>query len=123
MMLTYETNSDKTLPALAKHIKSQLLPSEDEDDDEVNAAAASQVLPATTIEKTIQETMERNNYGLESELTNKLPSSVCVWRWETKEQYRDCLPKNAQEKVGTRLAERLKARCNNTDYPGRPSNS
>ncbi|KAI3610383.1 chromatin assembly factor subunit [Moniliophthora roreri] len=106
--LAYE--SDKTLPALARHINSQLLPSEDDDDDAVNAAAASQLLSTTVIEQTIQATMDRKNYGLESDLTNKLPTSVCVWRWEAKEPYKDCLPKNAQEKVASRLAERVKAK-------------
>ncbi|THU99389.1 hypothetical protein K435DRAFT_827736 [Dendrothele bispora CBS 962.96] len=103
--------SDKTLPALSKHIHSQLLPNDDDEDGRTVSAAASTALPASVIESAVQRVLDRNNYGLQTELGAKAPpASVCVWRWEVKEAYRDWLPKNAQEKATNRLVERIKAR-------------
>ncbi|KAJ3989993.1 chromatin assembly factor 1 subunit A-domain-containing protein [Lentinula detonsa] len=101
--------SDKTLSALAKHIHSQLLPSED-DEDENDASSRALLLPTSIIEDAIQTVAQRNNYGIETDLGVKAPASTCVWRWEVKESSRHWLPKNAQEKAANRLAERLKAK-------------
>ncbi|KAL0579981.1 hypothetical protein V5O48_002065 [Marasmius crinis-equi] len=107
--LAYE--SDKTLNTLAKHIHSQLLPSDDEDED-MDPAALSKIFPVATIEKAIQVVMNRNNYGLELDSTVKIPNQLCIWRWEAKENYQHCLPKAALEKVAARLAERAQAKVN-----------
>ncbi|KAJ4001415.1 chromatin assembly factor 1 subunit A-domain-containing protein [Lentinula boryana] len=101
--------SDKTLSALTKHIHSQLLPSED-DEDENDASSRALLLSTSIIEDAIQTVAQRNNYGIETDLGIKAPASTCVWRWEVKESYRHWLPKNAQEKAANRLAERVKAK-------------
>lgn len=51
--------------------------------------------------------MIRTNYGLDAPLGYKLPSTVCVWRWEVRDAYRDWLPRSAKEKAETRIAERV----------------
>lgn len=38
------------------------------------------------------------------------PASLCVWRWEVKKEYWDWLPKAAQAKAESRLAERVQVR-------------
>ncbi|KAJ3839465.1 chromatin assembly factor 1 subunit A-domain-containing protein [Lentinula raphanica] len=101
--------SDKTLPALAKHIHSQLLPS-DEDDDENDASSVALLLPSSIIEDAIQAVAQRNNYGIETDPGVKAAASTCVWRWEVKESCLHWLPKTAQEKVANRRAERVKAK-------------
>ncbi|KAF5365726.1 hypothetical protein D9758_003132 [Tetrapyrgos nigripes] len=101
--------SDKTLTALSKYLHSQLLPSEDDEDEQTTSAAASAALPLSTIETAVQAVLDRNNYGLDvPQGTKAPPASVCVWRWEVKLCHRDWLPKNSQEKVANRLAERIK---------------
>ncbi|PBK96692.1 hypothetical protein ARMGADRAFT_988685 [Armillaria gallica] len=97
--------SDKSLQVLAKHIKQELLPVQDDDDRDVSA-----LLPVTAVEAVIKSTMNRNNYGLDALPGVKLPSSSCVWRWETKEQYKDWLPKAVREKTEARIAERVEAK-------------
>ncbi|KAK0503100.1 chromatin assembly factor 1 subunit A-domain-containing protein [Armillaria luteobubalina] len=97
--------SDKSLQVLAKHVKQELLPVQDDDDRDVSA-----LLPVTAVEAVIQSTMNRNNYGLDAFPGVKLPSSSCVWRWETKEQYKDWLPKAVREKTEARVAERVEAK-------------
>lgn len=101
--------SDKTLSALAKHLHSQLLPPDD-DGDEDDAHSRALLLPSSVIEVAIQTVAQRNNYGIETDLGVKAPASTCVWRWEVKESYRHWLPRNAQEKASNRLAERVKVR-------------
>ncbi len=41
---------------------------------------------------------------------SKLPASLCVWRWEVKNEYWDWLPKAGQAKAESRLAERVQVR-------------
>ncbi|KIK59679.1 hypothetical protein GYMLUDRAFT_44116 [Collybiopsis luxurians FD-317 M1] len=102
--------SDKTLTALAKRIHTQLLPTDDDADTEGDASSSALLLPTSIIETVIQEVAVRNNYGIETDLGVKAPAATCVWRWEVKEQYRHWLPKNVQEKVASRLADRVKAK-------------
>ncbi|KAG6885997.1 hypothetical protein C0993_006113 [Termitomyces sp. T159_Od127] len=101
--------SDKTLPALTKHIRQGLLPTQD-DDEEGDTAAAQVALPLNVVETAIKAVMQRNNYGLDSIGGGKVPAAVCVWRWEVKDQHRDWLPKNAREKAESRLTERVQAK-------------
>ncbi|KAG6831301.1 hypothetical protein H0H92_011508 [Tricholoma furcatifolium] len=102
--------SDKTLAALSKHIRQELLPTQDEDDAEDNVAVAEAALPLSAVEAAIKAVMQRNNYGLDGIAGGRAPAAVCVWRWEVKDQHRDWLPKNAREKAETRLAERIQAK-------------
>ncbi|KAG2365759.1 hypothetical protein BDR07DRAFT_1607316 [Suillus spraguei] len=101
--------SEKGITPLAKHIRSELLPSFDED-DESSRERISVALPLLVVEHAIQSLMVRTNYGLDGQLGYKLPSIVCVWRWEVRDDYRDWLPKSAKEKAETRIAERVQAK-------------
>jgi len=66
-------------------------------------------LPLSVVEAAVKSILSRNNYGLDAPLGGgKLPSSLCVWRWEVKEEHRDWLPKAAREKADGRLAERIR---------------
>lgn len=103
-------SSDKSLATLAKHIRAELLPAQDEDEDNTNSGSTdvSTSLPLSIIESAIKSVLNRNNYGIDSPSGGgKLPSGLCVWRWEAKEEYRDWLPKAAREKADGRLAERI----------------
>ncbi|KAE9406423.1 hypothetical protein BT96DRAFT_915389 [Gymnopus androsaceus JB14] len=100
--------SDKTLTALAKHIHSILLPTDD--DDEGDAPSGALLLPSSIIESAIQAVAQRNNYGIQTDLGVKAPALTCVWRWEVKESCRHWLPKSAQDKAANRLADRIKAK-------------
>ncbi|KAG6844724.1 hypothetical protein H0H87_004344 [Tephrocybe sp. NHM501043] len=103
--------SDKTLAALSKHIRQQLLPSQDDDEEgESNNVVAQTALPLPTVETAIKSIMQRNNYGLDNLSGGRTPAAVCVWRWEAMDQYRDWLPKNAREKAESRMAERAQAK-------------
>ncbi|KAK1232998.1 hypothetical protein PQX77_003912 [Marasmius sp. AFHP31] len=106
--MAYE--SDKTLHSLAKHIHSQLVPTDEDEDEDMDASTVNNVFPFSVIEKSIQAVMDRNNYGLELDSTTKIPNALCIWRWEAKENYQDCIPKAAQEKAAARLAERAQAK-------------
>ncbi|KAK0459570.1 chromatin assembly factor 1 subunit A-domain-containing protein [Desarmillaria tabescens] len=97
--------SDKSLQVIARHIKQELLPVQDDEDRDVSAC-----LPVAAVEAVIKSTMNRNNYGLDALPGVKLPSSSCVWRWEMKEQYKDWLPKAVREKTEARIAERVEAK-------------
>lgn len=101
--------SDKTITVLAKHIRNELLPAQDEDEDNINSGRAdvSASLPLSTVEAAIKSILCRINYGLEAPHGGKLPASLCVWRWEVKEEHRGWLPKAAREKADGRLAERV----------------
>ncbi|KAG2755908.1 hypothetical protein P692DRAFT_20766720 [Suillus brevipes Sb2] len=101
--------SEKGVTPLAKHIRSELLPSFDEDDDS-SRESISIALPLLVVEHAIQSLMVRTNYGLDGPLGYKLPPILCVWRWEVRDDYRDWLPKSAKEKAETRIAERLQAK-------------
>ncbi|KAJ7632455.1 chromatin assembly factor 1 subunit A-domain-containing protein [Roridomyces roridus] len=97
--------SDKTLSALSKHILQELLPAQDEDNDEQTP------LPLTlpVVENAIKSVVNRNNYGLDGLPGVKPPAAVCVWRWEAN-AHLDWLPKSARDKAETRMAERSKAK-------------
>jgi chromatin assembly factor 1 subunit A len=102
--------SDKTLSALSKYVRQQILPAQDEDESGA-AALASAALPLPTVESAILSILTRRNYGLEAPVEDvKIPSSLCVWRWEIKEEYLDWLPKAAKGKAEARIAERLQVR-------------
>ncbi|KAG5354202.1 hypothetical protein C0989_003715 [Termitomyces sp. Mn162] len=101
--------SDKTLPALTKHIRQEMLPTQD-DDEGGGVMVAQAALPLNAVETAIKAVMQRNNYGLDGIGGGKAPAAVCVWRWEVKDQHRDWLPKNAREKAEIRLAERVQAK-------------
>ncbi|KAG6897299.1 hypothetical protein C0992_002741 [Termitomyces sp. T32_za158] len=103
------SSSDKTLPALTKHIRQGLLPTQD-DDEEGGIAVAQAALPLNAVETAIKTVMQRNNYGLDNIGGGKAPAAVCVWRWEAKDQHRDWLPKNVREKAESRLTERVQAK-------------
>ncbi|KAG2077980.1 hypothetical protein BDR04DRAFT_1064958 [Suillus decipiens] len=102
--------SEKGITPLAKHIRSELLPSFDED-DESSRESISVALPLLVVEYAIQSLMVRTNYGLDGPLGYKLPSIVCVWRWEVRDDYRDWLPKSTKEKAEIRIAERIQAKA------------
>ncbi|KAG2157432.1 hypothetical protein DEU56DRAFT_764608 [Suillus clintonianus] len=101
--------SDKGVTPLAKHIRSELLPSFDEDDDS-RRESISVALPLLVVEHAIQSLMVRTNYGLDGPVGYKLPSVVCAWRWEVRDDHRHWLPKSAKEKAETRIAERVQAK-------------
>ncbi|OCH95613.1 hypothetical protein OBBRIDRAFT_883869 [Obba rivulosa] len=110
LIAKYTHESDKTLLALTKHIQHELLPIEDEEDEEASALA-SKALPLNVVENAIKSVANRNNYGLDSlEGGEKVPAALLIWKWEVKDEYRDWLPKAAREKVETRLAERRQAK-------------
>ncbi|KAI0340582.1 hypothetical protein BDW22DRAFT_1359974 [Trametopsis cervina] len=99
--------SDKTLQALSKHIQHELLPAQDEDDED-SSSTVSAALPLDVIEKAIKSVASRSNYGLDaSEAPNgRVPAAWQIWRWEVKDELIDWLPKALLEKVRSRLAER-----------------
>ncbi|KAJ3506634.1 hypothetical protein NMY22_g17184 [Coprinellus aureogranulatus] len=101
--------SDKALTTLAKHIRQELLPVQDEEDAD-RTAKANAMVPLPVVEAAITATMDRNNYGIDAPLGVKLPASLSVWRWEAKEQFWECLPKNGREKAESRLEERKAAK-------------
>lgn len=98
--------SDKTLAALTKHMQQELIPPQEGDEDSMLASAKS-VLPLGVVEQAIKSVLHRNNYGLEASTGLRTPAAVCVWRWEIDENYKSSLPKSVQEKVETRLQERI----------------
>ncbi|KAG6888480.1 hypothetical protein C0995_007906 [Termitomyces sp. Mi166 len=102
--------SDKTLSALTRHVRQEMLPTHDDDEKEGGAAIAQVALPLHAVETAIKAVMQRNNYGLDGIGGGKAPAAVCIWRWEVKDQHRDWLPKNAREKAESRLAERIQAK-------------
>ncbi len=99
-------SSDKTLSALTKHIRQELLPTTDGDTVE-NSSHISEALPLNVVEAAIKFIMNRNNYGLNPLNGGKVPAAVCIWRWEVKEEFWDWLPKSGREKAEQRLAERV----------------
>ncbi|KAF8631437.1 hypothetical protein AX17_005114 [Amanita inopinata Kibby_2008] len=101
--------SDKTLSALVKHIRQELLPMQD-DNAETKLSPESDVLPHSCVEVAIKSIMNRNNYGLDAPNGGKVPAAVCLWRWEVKPSYWEWLPKGGREKAEQRLAEREQAK-------------
>ncbi|KAJ7046609.1 chromatin assembly factor 1 subunit A-domain-containing protein [Mycena alexandri] len=98
--------SDKTLSALSKHILQELLPVQDEDDEQNMPPP----LTLPVVESGVKSVANRNNYGLDGMSGVKAPAAVCVWRWEAKPAHLDWLPKNAREKAENRIAERVQAK-------------
>ncbi|EMD38595.1 hypothetical protein CERSUDRAFT_94126 [Gelatoporia subvermispora B] len=110
LIAKYVHDSDKTLPALTKHIHHELLPLEDEEDEEASTLA-SKALPQHVVENAIKSVANRNNYGLDYiPGGDKVPAALLVWKWEVKDEHRGWLPKAAREKVEIRLAERRQAK-------------
>ena len=103
-MLTLD--SDKTASVLAKHIRQELIPADDMEDDTIKSAA-SDALPVSIVEAAVKNVMTRVNYGLESSPGVKTSSSISIWRWEVKEQHKSWLPRNIRDKAEARLAERV----------------
>ena len=100
--------SDKTLAALSKYIRLELLPTQDDQEGWKNETSPALIaLPISAIETALKAVMQRNNYGLDRNDGGKVPAALCVWRWEVKEQFRDWLPKNGREKADSRQAERI----------------
>ncbi|EKM55675.1 uncharacterized protein PHACADRAFT_209196 [Phanerochaete carnosa HHB-10118-sp] len=103
--------SEKTLTALSKHIQQELLPAQDEDDEEACREIQS-ALPLDVIENSVKATAVRTNYGLDAaRIPNaptgaKIPVAWQIWRWEVKEEFREWLPKQSREKALLRLFER-----------------
>jgi hypothetical protein len=97
--------------SLAKHIQGQLLPIQDDDDDDAEGASKYiAAFPLATIEDAIKCTLSRNNYGLEPPPGGKSNSSVSVWRWEVKPEHKDWLPEKVREKAAGRHMERVRVR-------------
>jgi chromatin assembly factor 1 subunit A len=104
-------SSEKSLTVLAKHVHHELLPAQDECDED-DTVSPSLVLPVHLVEAAIKLTLTRvnyglDNYGLDIPLGLKVPASLCIWRWEVKDEYRHWLPKAAKDKIEARLADRL----------------
>jgi hypothetical protein len=101
-------NSDKTLQGLAKHMHSQLLPSDiDEEDEDSEGSHVGDQLPLCCLEFAINHVAVRVNYGAEN-IPNqtKVPAHLCVWRWEVDERNFHWLPKAVRDKLKNRLHER-----------------
>ena len=94
---------------MAKHIRQELLPVQDEEDAEKTAKANS-ILAQSVVEAAINSILDRHNYGLEAPLGVKVPATVSVWRWEVKNPFKDWLPKSGREKAEARLEERKSVR-------------
>ncbi|KAH9842954.1 chromatin assembly factor 1 subunit A-domain-containing protein [Rhodofomes roseus] len=108
--------SDKTIHALSKHIQGELLPTHEDDGIILDS---SSVLPLDAIERAIKAVATRNNYGLESTKgMGKVPAALNIWRWETKDQHMDWLPKAVREKLEARMAERRQAKQDVQDLFG-----
>ncbi|KIP01717.1 hypothetical protein PHLGIDRAFT_80200, partial [Phlebiopsis gigantea 11061_1 CR5-6] len=106
--------SDKTLAGLTKHIQQELLPVQDEDDED-NCREIQAVLPSQVVEKAIKATAWRANYGLDvSRIPNapmgaRIPAAWQLWRWEVKDEHHDWLPKASRDKALVRMSERRQA--------------
>ena len=98
--------SDKTVLALAKQIRSILLPAEGEGHENFRLSLDSR-LPLPVVEHAIKAVMTRINYGLEGLSGQKPPAAVCVWRWEVLDAFKDWLPKSARETAEARTTERV----------------
>ncbi|KZT11534.1 uncharacterized protein LAESUDRAFT_740995 [Laetiporus sulphureus 93-53] len=100
--------SDKTLPALSRHVQSQLLPVSDDEDEADDALA---ILSLSAVESAIRHVASRNDYGLDAMPgLGKRPAAFHVWKWEIKDEYKDWVPKQVREKAEARHAERLQAK-------------
>ncbi|KAI0063406.1 hypothetical protein BV25DRAFT_1854444 [Artomyces pyxidatus] len=108
LVAKFVQESDKTISALCKHIQQELVPVDDEDDETPDPA--SRVLPLGTIEEAIVSVARRVNYGIDVINATKIPASLCVWRWEVRQEHYDWLPKASREKIEARLVERAQAK-------------
>lgn len=96
--------------ALARHIYGQLIPVQDEDDEEAIQASAA-ALPLEILDRAAKSVADRINYGLDVSISGaRVSAGWHIWRWEVKQEYRSWLPKAAKEKIETRLAERIQVR-------------
>ncbi|KAI0041546.1 hypothetical protein FA95DRAFT_1565278 [Auriscalpium vulgare] len=109
LIAKFVQESDKTINALSKHIQQQLVPAE-EDEEEDTPDHANRVLPLATVEEAILSLAQRVNYGIDVINSVKIPASLSVWRWEVKPEHYDWLPKASREKIETRLADRVQAK-------------
>ncbi|KAI6028453.1 chromatin assembly factor 1 subunit A-domain-containing protein [Pisolithus orientalis] len=100
--------SDKSAAALAKQMRSTLLPGQGEVDEAYRTALES-CLPLSAIEHAIKTVMKRVNYGLDCHSVQKPPATICVWRWEVQDAFKDWLPKSARETAEARMTERVQA--------------
>lgn len=100
-------NSDKTLAALTKHIHHELMPMQDDEEQEDGNSPAATMLPYSLVETAIKDAVTRNNYGLDVVDGAKAPAATSVWRWEVAVENYNWLPKNVRLKAETRLAERI----------------
>lgn len=98
--------SDKGIVALAKQIRSTLLPGPGEVED-AHRSSLESIFPLSVVEDAIKTVMTRTNYGLDGSLGQKIPAVLRVWRWEVKDCYKDWLPKSARDSADARLAERM----------------
>lgn len=112
--LSGKFSSDKSLAALAKHMQQELIPpQEDNEEEDSKLSSTKLMLPLRAIEQAVKSVLSRNNYGLEALNGSKTPAAVCVWRWEVKEDHKSWLPKSVREKAETRLLERMRVRNTN----------
>ncbi|TFK64073.1 hypothetical protein BDN72DRAFT_286329 [Pluteus cervinus] len=102
--------SDKILTALTKYIHHELMPTQDDDEQDDGNSPAATMLPFSIVETAIKEVVTRNNYGLDGIDGTKPPAVVCVWRWEVPMGQYDWLPKNSRQKAESRLTERIQAK-------------
>lgn len=73
--------------------------------EDLNASAKTAApISNAALETAILGMADRINYGIES--TEKVPSPLCIWRWELKDDRRLWLPKSAHEKAADRLKDR-----------------
>ena len=100
--------SDKSLAQLSKHIHQELLPTLDEEDDNVDTSSLTHAaLPLSLVENAIKAVLIRNNYGLDAPSGVKIPAVACVWRWEVRNEHLDWLPRNSKEKAEARQTDRI----------------
>ena len=100
--------SDRSLAQLSKHIHQELLPTLDEEDDNVDTSSLTHAaLPLSLVENAIKAVLIRNNYGLDAPSGVKIPAAACVWRWEVRNEHLDWLPRNSKEKAEARQTDRI----------------
>lgn len=96
---------------MSKHIQQELIPAQDEDDEESCATFAT-ALTLGVVEKSVKSIADRINYGLDAihAPNGRVSPSWQVWRWEVRQEFRSWLPKTVQDKVVVRLKERQQVR-------------
>ncbi|KZO95215.1 hypothetical protein CALVIDRAFT_181345 [Calocera viscosa TUFC12733] len=91
--------SDKIVNALAKRMKTTLLPEMGSDEGDGGESEESANLPLHVLEAAISSVAVRVNYGLDD-----APAAMSLWRWEVKDL--DMLPPDIREKAIKRRADR-----------------